>query len=934
MHKQLIDTIFGFPMSYSIPSVVSVCGTQTASARRAESTLSDLRPVAVPRACVAQSFIHGTQEFARVIIFVLRAALFTLAAVLLCRGNLGLADEKVEKSELPKLTDMKLPSAAELLKADDRNGQAFDWIVLTAPAESDRTVLVVSPLEIRPDTLKKMAETYAQVEASKPKTPEERTQRTARLESLKQLVVKLPGNAVAEYALPVSQIDHIILFEELMLRRVDELLKEGDIRTAYELLLRVEQEIPGWELSKPRLENLLLVESGLRAREGDTYAALALLDELANRNINNPDLRPRFGELVSPMIEAAVAEEDFSKARYLISRIERVYPGHETGVLWQTRMQKIAGALLADAQQKTGENAFAAAAELARKAELIWPSSGNARAFFIRAVARYQILRVATIEPESTQIVFPAPRESDERSRELVEVPLFEPTSADELTYFRSSFFEVWDPTDLGREVVFTLRSTRPTWQSQPILTANQIADALGQRMSPGSPLFNSRLASFVREVSVRSPSEMRIGFSRVPLSIESLLRFPIVVPASEPIESVISVERADNASAGPAKAEGMVADAVSNPDILLSTRFVLADSDERNKVFQRQRPEPDGLDPSKYHIAEIREVRFEDRDEMLKAMVRGEIDYLSHLLPWEVDAFRAAPAFDVRQYALPITHVITFNPLSERIISAQLRRALSFAIDRETILKSLVLRDQAMRYGRLSSAPWHLGSYATNPLEQPPEFNLRLAYALRYAAERQLQLAELTKLETEAKAKAREAGAEFESAEFRKVTNVDYVRLPGLRMVVDPDPTSAEAAERIAVYWRKVGVEVELIPGNQPGTPLGDADWDLCYRRVRMEEPLLELWPLLSNDSSFDMNRLKLFPDWMRQELVNLDYASSFVDAQDRLFTIHRHMSAQAFVIPLWEVDEFAVWKKSTLGIPERPMTPYQNIERWIVRP
>ena len=100
------------------------------------------------------------------------------------------------------------------------------------------------------------------------------------------------------------------------------------------------------------------------------------------------------------------------------------------------------------------------------------------------------------------------------------------------------------------------------------------------------------------------------------------------------------------------------------------------------------------------------------------------------------------------------------------------------------------------------------------------------------------------------------------------------------------------------------------------------------------MEEPLLELWPLLSNDSSFDMNRLKLFPDWMRQELVNLDYASSFVDAQDRLFTIHRHMSAQAFVIPLWEVDEFAVWKKSTLGIPERPMTPYQNIERWIVRP
>jgi ABC-type transport system substrate-binding protein len=318
----------------------------------------------------------------------------------------------------------------------------------------------------------------------------------------------------------------------------------------------------------------------------------------------------------------------------------------------------------------------------------------------------------------------------------------------------------------------------------------------------------------------------------------------------------------------------------------------------------------------------------------MLKSVIRGEIDYLSHLLPWEVDAFKTAPEFDVRQYALPITHVITFNSLSERITSAQMRRALSFAIDREAILKSIVLRDQSMRYGRPSSAPWHLASYATNPLEKPPEFNLRLAYALRYAAERQLQLAELAKREAEAKAEAKVEGKEFNSDEFRKATNVDDIKLPRLRMVVDPDPTAIEAAGRIALYWGKIGVDIDLIPGNQSGSPLKDDDWDLCYRRVRMEEPLLELWPLLSNDMSFDMNRLKLFPDWMRQELVNLDYSSSFADAQDRLFTIHRHMSAQAFLIPLWEVDEFAVWRKRTLGIPERPMSPWQNAERWIVRP
>jgi hypothetical protein len=860
----------------------------------------------------------------------LRLAAVVVTIALLLSEHCLSADEKVEKSGLPKLMEMQLPTPDELLKADDLNGNAFDWIVLKAPVEADRTVLVVRPLEIRPDTLSKMAAMYDEVEATRPKTKDEREERTRRLESLRQLTVKLPDNAVAEYRLPVSQIDQIILFEELMLRRVDELLKVGDIRTAYELLLRVENEIPSWELSKPRFENLLLVESSLRASNGDIYAALALLDELAVRNINNPELRPRFGQIVSTMIEAAFADEDYDKARYLISRIEHVFPGHETALTWQNRMQKTAEALLSDAKQQTSQREFAAAAEMARKAEMISPSSGNARAYYTQAVARYQVLRVATVDPDPSQIVFPSPRESDERNRELVEVPLFEPTNADEITYFRSSFFEVWDPTDLGREVVFTLRATRPAWQSQPILTANQIADALGQRMLPDSPLFNSRLASFVREVSVRSPTEMRIGFSRVPLSIESLLRFPIVVAANDANQSAESVESAAEMTEDYKSDEG----ASDQPAALLSKRFMLAQADDRNKLFRRLRQEPDGLDASKYHVAEIRERRFGNRDQMLQSVIRGEIDYLPHLLPWEVDAFKAAPAFDVRQYALPVTHVITFNPLSERIVSAQMRRALSFAIHREGILKSIVLRDQGMRYGRPSSAPWHLTSYATNPLEKPPEFNLRLAYALRYAAERQLQLAELAKLEAEARVKAKEAQAEFESEEFRRVTNVDHIKLPSLRMVVDPDPTAAEAAERIAVYWRRIGVEIELIPGAQSGTPLADDAWDLCYRRVRMEEPLLELWPLLSNDSSFDMNRLKLFPDWMRQELVNLDYSSSFVDAQDRLFTIHRHMSAQAFIIPLWEVDEFAVWKKSMLGIPERPMTSYQNVERWIVRP
>lgn len=836
------------------------------------------------------------------------------------------ADERVERQELPKLAEMQVPSADDLLLADEEDKEV-DWVVLQSTLPEDRKVLVVNPVFPRPDTLKQMAEEFKKVEASRPQNQKERELRSDRMKQLQRLAITLPGD-LTDYNLPVSTIDQILLFEDLMLMRVDELIKEADFRKAYELLLRVENEIPNWERSQPRFEQLLLSESEVRANEGDIYAALALLDEAANRNINNPELRPRFGQIVGPMISEAVADEDFRKARYLIGRVEKVVPDHELVGEYKGKLQQLVQSLLDEAEQDFKESNFARAAELAWKASSVWSLSGNQRAAFTRLVARHQVLRVGVQDVGGQQQVFPVPQESLERLTELVEVPLFEPNAADELTYFRSSYFEVWDPADLGREVLFSLRETRPHWQSQPILTANDIADALGQRIDPSSPLFSSRLASFVREISVRSPTELRIRFSRVPLSIESLLRFPITRLRRDKVDSV------DEASSNDA-AGGEGEDSSPEPEtVLLSTRFRREKSDAAAGVYLRQIPEPDGLDGSQYHIAEIQERQFSDREKLLQAMIRGELDYLPHLLPWEIDAFLASGDFDTRKYALPITHVIAFNPVSQRIVNAQMRRALSFAINREAILKSIVLRDPQMRYGQPTSAAWHLRSYATELSQKPPEFNIRLAYALRYAAERQLQLAELLRLTEVARAEAKKNKEAFDSEIFRKDTKVDYIKLPRLRFVVDPEPTCIAASERMMIYWGKVGFEIDLIKGDQQGEPLSDSDWDMCYRRVRMEEPLLELWPLLANDNSLDMNRLGMFPDWMRQELINLDYASSFQDAQSRLFTIHNHIAAEAFLIPLWEIDDYAVWRKTIIGTPNRPLSTYQNVERWMVRP
>lgn len=848
-------------------------------------------------------------------------------------GN-AIADEKVDRTELPKLANMPIPTAEELFTADE-NDKEFDWIVLPAAAPEDRTVIVVNPIFPRPDTLKKMAEEYKKLETSKPQNQKEREERVKRMKELQRLVVTLMGDQLTEYSLPMSAIDHILLFEDLILLRVDELIKEGDIRKAYELLLNVEREIPNWEKSVPRFEQLILAESTIRANEGDAYAALALLDEAAARNLQNPELRPRFGQIVGPMIQDAMDKEDYRKVRYLISRIEKVVPDHELVPQSKNRLQQLVVSLLETAEQQYQQRDFPAAAKLAWKASTVLPLQGNEKAAFSRIVARHQVLRVGVEDSDNDKQIFPVSQESRERLTELIEVPLFEPSAADELTYFRSSYFEIWDPADLGREVIFSLRETRPHWQSQPVLTANTVAEALGHRIDESSPFFSSRLSSFVKEISVRSPTQLRIRFSRVPLNIESLLRFPVTGFPQQALTENIDAATANRTAIDTDNAAVTADGSGTSPlPAVLSTRFRKAASDDTGRVFMRNTPEPDGLDGSQYHVAEVQEVRFGSRDKLLQSMIRGELDYLPHLLPSEVDAFKASSEFTTKQYAIPMTHVIAFNPMSDRIVNAQMRRALSFAVNREGILKSIVLKDDTMQYGRPTSAAWHLESYATEPNEVPPAYNIRLAYALRFAAERQLQLAELTKLTDAARAEAKKKKEAFEPEVFRAETKVDYIKLPRLRFVVEPEPTCIAAAERIMLYWQKIGFEVDLVKGDQPGEPLTDSEWDMCYRRVRMEEPLLELWPLLANDNSLEMSRLGMFPDWMRQELINLDYASSFQDAQTRLFTIHNHIAAEAFLIPLWEVDDFAVWRKSIIGMPERPLSTYQNVERWIVRP
>ncbi|MCA9062048.1 MAG: hypothetical protein KDA96_03290 [Planctomycetaceae bacterium] len=837
---------------------------------------------------------------------------FALAcALVLCLLHPALTHgQDNDLSGYPTLEEMEIPSLEVLVKAHE-DGDLFDWLVL----KQENRVIVVQEVIPRPDPLEEIARRRERLLNQNPRNQAQRIARREELEKLENLTVILPDE-IDDFSIAVRLVEKVILFEDLMLLRADKLIEERNISGAYDLITRVQRTagFENWEKLPSRFEALLIAEADVRHSDGDSYSALALLDELARRNLNHPELQPQFARILTPMVNEALQNGDYRKTRYLIGRLSQHFPQNNDVVTWQSQLQTMASEILAEGVRLADSNDYAAAAEKARQAENIWPATGNARSVFTRLVSRHQVLRVGVERMGARPVSFPAPLLADERHFELTTVPLFEPFDAREITYFRSSFFEKWDPADLGREVIFTLRTTRPYWQSQPILTANQVADALAIRLDPTHSAYDPRLATFISEFSVRSPRELLVRFSRVPLSVEGLMRFPVVVPDTSQRSQTAPGEHL--------------------PVSLLSTRFRMTINETNNRSYERALPEPDGLDSTQYHVAEIKEIKYTDRHQMMQALVRGELDYIPQLKPWEYDAVIGAKTLEARKYQLPTNHVIVFNPMSENIVNAQLRRALSLAIDRQGILKNVILRDPEMKHGRPTSAVWPKSSYATNPSVQASSYNLRLAFAMRYAAERQLQIVELLRLAAEAKVKAKEAKQDFDTKEFMKTTNVDYIKLPPLRMVVEPDEVCMAAAEKILVYWKRIGVDMQLVAADSAGDDLADDQWDLMYRRVRIEEPLLELWPLITNSDEMDLNRLTPFPDWMRQELINLDFASSFVEAQTRLGIAHRHVAAQAFLIPLWEIDEYAAVQKSVNGLPPHMMSTYHDVERWAIRP
>lgn len=759
-----------------------------------------------------------------------------------------------DAGELPVLSQMRVPSAKDLLE----QVEPIDWLVLKKDSSGEQPVIEAESVPDRPNTLEKY-----------------------KAENKKRLDIFLPGGTSPEVNLPVSAIDRIIYAQDLMLERVKLLLRDAtpeNIETAFELVMLVERRLPKWSKTGPRLQTLLFQDAQQKLARQEQELALALLEEchqlpgVYDGLEPLPDVTRQVGEIIEDLVSKAVAKEDFQKAQHFIRRVGETFPQHPVRQRWLTKLEQMAQVHYDAARQNFEQKNYPAAAASIQAGVRIWRPQGDNAAIYRQVLTRYQQLFVGVV---SLGQKFPVTTSVAKRHKELQDAKLFEPYRAENVVYYNTDIFEQWDPLDLGRRVVFTLKKQQPYSSGLPQITSPNIVDTLKARLDPANKAYNERFASYIKEFLVSSPHEFEVRFSRIPLRVEALFSFPATTPDGE----------------------------------VYSRRFEKASQDDKKISFARRLPEPEGV--VDYHIAEVIEKKFKNSSQAIQAMQRGEIQMIPHLQPWEIDSFETGKDFYRRQYAQPFVHVIQLNPQTEILKNTQVRRALSKSIDRERILKRVILQDAAMRHGRVVAAPWPSQSYANSSLVEAPNYSLaglREAAALRGTAEMVL--------------KADKKEGEAEDGPRTK-------ELPTLRLVLEDDPVITRATGQILKFWSTAGFKVEVVPTTDDPNA-----WDMVYHKLKMTEPLTDIWPFLTLSDEATVDGLLVLPDWLKQKLIDLDFTGNFPAAEADLRLLHRHLSAQGFFIPLWEIDDYAVFSTSISGFPQTPVSPYQNVTSWTVKP
>lgn len=697
-----------------------------------------------------------------------------------------------------------------------------------------------------------------------------------------KLQVRLLNRPAQLYDVQWSDIAEIQLYEDMLIAEANELTAKGKFNEAFEYYFQLLQRYPEKGGLHAAVDSFLQQDALAAYKAGDYDRALAVLLSLYERNPNFAGLSQAIDGVGGKIIEGQLKERKFAAARNTLELMAAQFPQLELRSIptWRQKFSAAASQKVTEAQKQASAREFANARRTIRQALDIWPTAQNATSLLAKIDAEFPMVSVGVMQPAPENLTPRIDSWPSLRCSRLVGRSLTELVDYGSEGGIYSSPLGSLAQDAAGTTVTLQVERQRLNTDATPAIAASVSRLLLGAA-SDDAFRFGDDLTSRVSAVRLEFPDTVQLEFAARHVRPEALLQVSLPVEVEQYLTASIFREA------------------------------------QRNEEALRFEQSNQGNTTNAAAIRSVEEVTYGSDSEAVTALVRGEIDMLDRIPPWQIANLQSRQELKVSAYRLPTVHVIIPNPNIPLPNKREFRRALAYGIDRENIVKQVILGGQALPGFQVISGPFPAGisqsdpvRYAYNTQIQPRPYDPRLAALLSTLAWKSLN--------APPKPKTTEPPVEDAPAEEPPPTPP----MPAIRLAHPADPLARTVCNSIKTQLNAIGIPLELVELR------GDSDsdeYELRYVELAVWEPLVDANRVLGIDGIAGTTT-----DYMIGALRQLDTATSWNQVQARLYAIHELAHNDLPVIPLWQTVNYFAYRSDIQGVDESPVVLYQSIGDW----
>jgi len=684
---------------------------------------------------------------------------------------------------------------------------------------------------------------------------------------------------------PYGSIEKYESFNDLVVAEANEFLDSREYGKAFRNLLYVYDR--GGKNDRQLVETLrtcLFQDAKKRFEDEDFELALSIFEDLYQDkpNFKVPGIDRDLVDIIIACYDG-ILRQKFEDGKYKAIRETvkglKIRYGSAAARLtkgWDKRFDEKANELLAQAKQlaKTGQGREAHIK--AKQAERTSPGRSDTEAVQEALMNEFPLI-VVGVSQSTDQ---PAPNKIDDwaarRIGRLTQRSLVEITGlSDEGARYEFLNGTINRIDDVG--LVYAI-DIDPTIEKMgvPKINAIEMANRLLSNAHPESPSFDPTWRRILKTVELVSNTRVVITLQRPFVRPEALMK------VSYPLRGL---EEGGAEEGVPSTQNGTYA--LINKDSLFST-FEL-------------NPRYEAIEDKQHPV--IIEQLFRTDSDAVDALLRGEIDVVDRIAPSDLKRLKETEDIQVRSYVVPTVHILIPKIRGELDGNFRFRSALSTAIPRESIVIDVIGGGEKLDGCDPITGPFPLGgddndqiSYGYDLRVKPLQFSDKLSMVL-------------TKLA------------------INKPGAIDEPKPPSIVMAHPSGSTARTCAQAIARAWNSAGIRTTLRELNLGETTPPDNQWDILYAETFIEEPLIDAVRLfgdngLTNDVTAPVE----------QSLRNVVTSQTWQGACLALRNIHRQVSVDLSVIPLYQVKEHYAFRDNVYEIGRDLVHLYQNVDRWTI--